>query len=121
MATGHLPPNKSVVCLGPAVVPFYPFLGEGSPTEIDYRKNGYPILAFFLEDLVDTRQQQWKGQRFEDGEPEKNKKQHGRLCLPIPFPGFLVGVSEPFGWEPPKADQFQWRPVNSSTFGGEIQ
>ena len=24
--------------LGPPVVPFYPFLGEGSPTKIDYRK-----------------------------------------------------------------------------------
>ena len=29
-------------CLGPPVVPFYPFLGEGSPTKIDYRKKGYP-------------------------------------------------------------------------------
>ena len=28
--------------LGPPVVPFYPFLGEGSPTEIDYRKKRYP-------------------------------------------------------------------------------
>ena len=26
--------------LGPPVVPFYPFLGEGSPTNIDYRKKG---------------------------------------------------------------------------------
>ena len=24
--------------LGPPVVPFYPFLGEGSPTKLDYRK-----------------------------------------------------------------------------------
>ena len=24
--------------LGPPVVPFYPFWGEGSPTQIDYRK-----------------------------------------------------------------------------------
>ena len=30
--------------LGPPVVPFYPFFGEGSPTKIDYRKKGtgYP-------------------------------------------------------------------------------
>ena len=28
--------------LGPPVVPFYPFFGEGSPTTIVYRKNGYP-------------------------------------------------------------------------------
>ena len=26
--------------LGPPVVPFYPFLGEGSPTKTDYRKKG---------------------------------------------------------------------------------
>ena len=25
-------------CLGPPVVPFYPFLGEGSRTKIDYRE-----------------------------------------------------------------------------------
>ena len=38
------------------VVPFYPFLGEGSPTKIDYRKTkteiGYPFLTSLLEDLV---------------------------------------------------------------------
>ena len=29
---------------GPPVVPFSPFfLGEGSPTKTDYRKNGYPF------------------------------------------------------------------------------
>ena len=28
--------------LGPPVVRFYPFLGEGSPTKIDYRKKGCP-------------------------------------------------------------------------------
>ena len=32
-------------CLGPPVVPFYPFPGEGSPTEIDYRKKGALIAA----------------------------------------------------------------------------
>ena len=39
-------------CLGPPVVPFCPFLGEGSPTEIDYRKKGALILTSLLEDLV---------------------------------------------------------------------
>ena len=39
--------------LGPAVVPFYPFLGEGSPTKIDYREKGTPILTSrLLEDLA---------------------------------------------------------------------
>ena len=33
------------------VVPFYPFLGEGSPTKIDYRKKGALILTSLLEDL----------------------------------------------------------------------
>ena len=38
--------------LGPLVVPFYPFLGEGSPTEMDYRKKGYPYSNLSnLEDL----------------------------------------------------------------------
>ena len=34
------------------VVPFYPFLGEGSPTKIDYRKKGTLIPTSLLEDLV---------------------------------------------------------------------
>ena len=38
--------------LGPPVVPFYPFLGEGSPTKIDYRKEGTLILTSLLEDLA---------------------------------------------------------------------
>ena len=38
--------------LGPPVVPFYPFLGESSPTKIDYRKKGALILTSLLEDLA---------------------------------------------------------------------
>ena len=38
--------------LGSPVVPFGPFLGEGSPIKIDYRKKGTLILTFLLEDLV---------------------------------------------------------------------
>ena len=39
--------------LGPPVVPFYPFLGEGSPTKIDYRKTvGTLMLTSLLEDLA---------------------------------------------------------------------
>ena len=30
----------------------YPFLGEGSPTKMDYRKKGTLILTSLLEDLV---------------------------------------------------------------------
>ena len=33
-------------------MPFYPSLGEGSPTKIDYRKKGTLILTSLLEDLV---------------------------------------------------------------------
>ena len=33
-------------------MPFYPFLGEGSPTKIDYSKKGTLILTSLLEDLV---------------------------------------------------------------------
>ena len=35
--------------LGPAVVPFYLFFGEGSPTKIDYRRRGTLILTSLLE------------------------------------------------------------------------
>ena len=37
--------------LGHPVVPFYPFVGEGSPTKIDYRKKvGTLILTSLLEE-----------------------------------------------------------------------
>ena len=32
-------------------MPFYPFLGEGSPTKLDYRKKGTLILTSLLEEL----------------------------------------------------------------------
>ena len=31
---------KRFAYLAPPLVPFYPVLGEGSPTKIDYRKKG---------------------------------------------------------------------------------
>ena len=34
------PSSHRLAQLGPPVVPFYPFLGEASPTKIDYRKKG---------------------------------------------------------------------------------
>ena len=42
--------------LGPPVLPFFPFLGEGSPTKIDYRKrkknkSWYSANLAKLEDL----------------------------------------------------------------------
>ena len=37
--------------LGFPVVPFYPLLGEGSLTKMDYRKKGTLILTSLLEDL----------------------------------------------------------------------
>ena len=46
------PQVGAVLLLGPPVVPCYPFLGEGSPTKIDYRKKGTLILTSLLEDLV---------------------------------------------------------------------
>ena len=42
--------------LGPPLLPFYPFVGEGSPTKIDYRKKGTLMLTSLLEDLVEGRQ-----------------------------------------------------------------
>ena len=46
------PTRSETLFLGPPVVPFYPFLREGSPTKIDYRKMGTLILTSLLEDLV---------------------------------------------------------------------
>ena len=43
--------SPMLTLLGPPVVPIYPFLGEGSPTKIDYRKKGTLLLTFLLEDL----------------------------------------------------------------------
>ena len=37
-------------------MPFYPFLGEGSPTRIHYRKRGTLILSSLLENLGKLRQ-----------------------------------------------------------------
>ena len=37
--------------LGPPVVPFYSFLGEGSPSKTDYRQKGTLILTSLLEDV----------------------------------------------------------------------
>ena len=42
--------GTAVSPLGPPVVPFYPCLGEGSPTKISFRK-GTLILTSLLEDL----------------------------------------------------------------------
>ena len=36
---------KGNLHLGPPVVPFFPFFGEGSLTKIDYRKKGTLILT----------------------------------------------------------------------------
>ena len=49
------PSSVAVVCvciLGPPVVPFCPFWGEGSPTKIDCRKKGTLIPTSPLSDLV---------------------------------------------------------------------
>ena len=40
--------------LGPPVVPFLPFFGEGSPTKLDYRRKGTLILTVVLEDLAQS-------------------------------------------------------------------
>ena len=40
------------IILGPPVVPLDLFWGEASPTKIDYRKEGTPILTSLLEDLA---------------------------------------------------------------------
>ena len=51
--------------LGPPVVPFYPFWGEGSPIKVDYRQKGTLILTSLLEDLISAtpaipEQLRWK-------------------------------------------------------------
>ena len=49
--------GRWLVTLGPPV-PFYPFLGEGSPTKIDYRKKDTLILTSRLDDLAGVFHQQ---------------------------------------------------------------
>ena len=43
---------QSANIIGPPVVPFFPFWGEGSPTKIDYskKKTGTLFLSSLLED-----------------------------------------------------------------------
>ena len=41
-----------VTYLGPPVVPFLPYSGEGSPTKIDYPKKGTLVITSLLEDLA---------------------------------------------------------------------
>ena len=45
---------QDLLSLSSPVVPCYPFLGEGSPTEMDYRKKLVPLFKLLpeLEDLV---------------------------------------------------------------------
>ena len=43
--------ERATDSLGPPVVPFYVFFGEGSPAKIDYIKKGTLILTSLLEDL----------------------------------------------------------------------
>ena len=45
------PQTPTTTQLGPPVVPFHPFFGEGYPTKIDYRKKGTLILTSLLKDL----------------------------------------------------------------------
>ena len=37
----------------------YPFLGEGSPTKLDWRKKGTLILSSLLEDVVEDGEFWW--------------------------------------------------------------
>ena len=77
--------------LVPPVVPFYPFLGEGSPTKIDYRKKGTHILNSLLEGLDDVPYS------FAGGVPQvKNQSQTWLdYCASVPAPScsryFLAG------------------------------
>ena len=47
-----LTPRSMVVSSRPPSSALLPFVGEGSPTKIDYRKKGTLILTSLLEDLV---------------------------------------------------------------------
>ena len=57
----RLAPTKVAVWLlsrSPSSALSHPFLGEGSPARIDYRKKGTLILTSLLEDLVVKRTKQ---------------------------------------------------------------
>ena len=55
-----------VLCLGPPIVPFYPFLGEGSPTKTNYRKKATLIQTSVLEELVVVEVPFFQGDRTPD-------------------------------------------------------
>ena len=51
--TSHGSLNYKVCQLGPPVVPFYPFFGEGSPTEIDKKRTKWvPGVSMTLQKWV---------------------------------------------------------------------
>ena len=64
-------PHPECSSLGLQVVPFYRFLGKGSPTKIEYRKKGTLILTSLLEDLEAIRARQrsplWREGFLHDG------------------------------------------------------
>ena len=83
--------------LGPPVVPFYPVLGEGSPTKIDYRKKLVPNSNLkLLEDLV--------------REIRPRRKRTLRKVLAQSFPA--VAFSLP-GWVKPRG-HVPWRGLSGA-------
>ena len=72
--------------LGPPVVPFYPFLGEGSSTQIDYRQKGTLILTSLLEQKETAR-----GEHFFHKPPIADQG------FVSPFPEVEAGVSTGHG------------------------
>ena len=56
--------------LGPPVVPFYPFVGEGPPTKIEYRKEKCTLI---LTSLLEHPVKQWQG-FCEDWQAEPYKR-----------------------------------------------
>ena len=73
------------------MVPFRPFLGEGSPTKIDYRKKGTLNLTSLLENLVNPKHML----RRQGLDPQATLKHgmlpHDGVVLPFLFAGSLEG------------------------------
>ena len=83
----HLTHKTRSPSSAPARLPFFSW--EGSPTKIDYRKNGTRILASLLEDLVNKLVTVGKG--LEDGpDPHGGSLSWWLPAIPLVFLPFSV-------------------------------
>ena len=84
--------------LGPPVVPFYPFFGEGSPTKGDYSKKGYPYSNFSIQTTKGFPELGPLDQKSQTkGAGQCQALEVARQVGPFACPGCGLCLSEPSG------------------------